>query len=709
MVPLIKLLWLRLVLLSTQQPAHNVNKLRKLNITLSPQWLYGLLILLPLSLNAHGEELSYLDLSQQVMHLQSADESTSIEQAIASSDWIELERNADFGVSEGPNWFKINIPEDVTTRENILFEGGHWLLEDVQFYYVVSGEIVKNYTSGSLNKLSERPLKSRKIIFPLPQLEQGTAKNASVYLRVESKGRTFVPIRIWEQRSFVKYEKAETLYAGFFIGAIFILSVYHLLLFIKTPYSYIIFYAIGAFASAASNVGRWGIGYEYIWPENPISGSVVMYSFSHLAAALLTLFFIQFTSLNTISRKVFNFFVLLTAIHLSLFVLTPIVPLSFIISLADLTVILSTLSLILASIWLLHLKVKAAVFYLLALSPPALVVTIARFMMYSGDSRIYAEYLGSSAVIFIVCALALAIAHRIRDKEEEAAEEISVLNDELEQKVIERTKSLDQSLEDLKHTQQQLIEAEKVASMTSLVSGVAHEINTPLGICITAASNLKDQNATMLQSFNDNKLSRSALSAYLDKTDAALDMIEHGLERSANLVKRFKSLAVDSAHQTHKPIEVFTTIDDTVRAVTLTLAQPPTININCDNSLVVETAPSLLDQLFSQLLHNSIAHAFEDMSSARIEITAMMEGSDLCLTYSDNGKGLSENESENLFDPFKTTARKDGRAGLGTTTIYNIIVYGLKGKIDYHSAPGKGLTYHMQFPVKLLDSLSDAS
>lgn len=654
-----------------------------------------------LSINtANAKEQPFFDLTDAVQHLPFSNNFVSVQQAIDSDEWVHLNGNVDLGFVEGSSWFKIDVPVDISRRNLMILEIANLLLEDVRFYFAVNGEIFKEYQSGSLSKLTDRPIHSRNIAFQLEQIDPSQNAQVTVYLRIESESKIFLPIRVWTQRNYFVYEKAELIYSGIFLGAFLFNALYHFFLFVALRIRYALFYCFALLGVASNNLVNWGFAYEYLWGQQPVSSSIVHLFLLSFTTLVYTLFLLSLGDVANKSKLLNRFFLGFSGFAALLTVVIPFIPLNVSDSILAVHAPITKISLCALAIWLWTTKDDAGFYFLLTFTTIAIGEVISLTLKSAGSISPFLGYINSTSVFVAMGFLAIAIAKNIRKKELQVADEIYKLNDELEQKVRDRTASLKQSLQDLKATQKQLIEAEKSASITSLVRGVAHEINTPIGFCITAASKLHDDTLGMLHAFANNKLSRTNLSDFLNKSDHAMTIIKKGLERSANLVSQFKTLAVDNESLDENPINISKLIDNCVALLEHTEQQVPTINIKCDRTLTVISYPRLIDQLLKNLLSNSITHAFDKPSDGIIEILVELEGHHLKLTYSDNGKGLTDSQQQNLFNAFETTARGEGRAGLGTTVIYNIVSYGLKGEIAFSSSAGHGLTYNIKFPIK---------
>lgn len=276
--------------------------------------------------------------------------------------------------------------------------------------------------------------------------------------------------------------------------------------------------------------------------------------------------------------------------------------------------------------------------------------------------------------------------------------EIKNLNKNLEDKVEVRTLKLKKSLQELSETQNKLIEIEKMASLGRLVSGVAHEINTPIGVCITALSHTSSETDTLRKHFDQEVLSRIELENYLDGQIEANQMIQDNLDRAANLVKSFKSVSVEQSSNLPVKFSLKEAIDvildkyrDEYSRISLTL--------NCDKRLVIISYLDAFTKIIENMLLNSFQHGFENANKGSIEINVSVNGGHLCLNYVDNGKGMNDESVNNIFEPFYTTKRGVGGTGLGMHIVYNLVTQKLKGDITCQSEPTKGISITIRIPT----------
>ena len=282
----------------------------------------------------------------------------------------------------------------------------------------------------------------------------------------------------------------------------------------------------------------------------------------------------------------------------------------------------------------------------------------------------------------------------------EMEKQLRRLNDTLEKQVDERTGTLQKYLKDLEGTQQQLIQSEKMAALGRLVAGVAHEINTPLGISVTAASYLDDKTQRIRNLMKQGELTEEEFTDYMDSTIESCSMILTNLERAAGQIRVFKQVAVDQSDEAIRTILLKEYLQEIVKSLHPELKKKPClIEIDCPEELQVTTYPGTISQIFSNLIMNSLKHGFKNRESGTIHIICFTEDTRLIVKYHDNGQGISEEITEKIFEPFYTTARSEGGTGLGLHIVYNIITQKLKGRISVETQLEGGLSFLMEFPL----------
>ncbi|WP_322407071.1 GAF domain-containing sensor histidine kinase [Idiomarina sp. PL1-037] len=273
-------------------------------------------------------------------------------------------------------------------------------------------------------------------------------------------------------------------------------------------------------------------------------------------------------------------------------------------------------------------------------------------------------------------------------------------NEQLEGMVEERTESLTKALDNFKQAQERLIETEKMAALGKLVAGVAHEVNTPLGVSVTAVTHCEHRLKKLNQSFTDGSISRKHLQTFIDNTFEAYQLLSSNLERAATLIQNFKKTAVDQSSFELVKCQ----LNDYLHALVLSLnpmvkKKKVTITIHCSEDIVLNTYQGALAQIVTNLVSNTNDHAFaEPNENHKIDILTAEEENGVHFSFRDNGKGIDSETIKDIFEPFFTTSRQTGGSGLGLSIVYNLVTRKLKGQISVQSTPGEGTEFSFFLP-----------
>ena len=256
------------------------------------------------------------------------------------------------------------------------------------------------------------------------------------------------------------------------------------------------------------------------------------------------------------------------------------------------------------------------------------------------------------------------------------------------------------SLADLQQAQEQLVESEKMASLGGLVAGIAHEINTPVGIGVTAASSLHERVDQLRAMFDDKTMKRSDLERFLDSVQEGVGILLSNLNRAAQLVHSFKQVAVDQTSDSKRRFKMKEYLDEVLLSLRPRLKKTGhQVSIDCPDDLVVDGHPGSLSQVITNLITNSLIHAYQPEESGHIDIRVRHEGNRVRLVYRDDGKGIPPDHLDKIFEPFFTTRRGEGGSGLGMHVVYNIVKQQMGGRISCDSELGKGTVFTISIPT----------
>ncbi|AQS40117.1 histidine kinase [Shewanella psychrophila] len=311
-------------------------------------------------------------------------------------------------------------------------------------------------------------------------------------------------------------------------------------------------------------------------------------------------------------------------------------------------------------------------------------------------------------VVIIIITMTIGLLVVVNTRLQSAKLELDKLNHELEGKVKARTDALKHSFDEiqttlmtLQLTQSKLVESEKMASLGCLAAGISHELNTPIGICLTSGSYLSDSARLLKEKYAREDLARDDFDEFINTIEQSLCLILSNLSRSSNLVKAFKKLSIQQSSETPRQVNFCNYINEIIFTLKPKLkGSQYIINLDCSEAVEVELVVSVLEEIMTNLIMNSLQHGFENLDRGEVFIHVSEQDDKIRLTYSDSGRGVAEEDFEKIFEPFFTTQRGLGRNGLGLTIVYNLIVHSLQGSISCrHDTQGHTL-FEIELPKK---------
>lgn len=611
-------------------------------------------------------------------------------------------------------WLRLQFNNTNTAAQHWVLEFRNPRITRLQVYPAAAQSPVQQ--AGMQFAAGEQPIAHRFIAVPLEAQAQSAT---TVHLRVELASRTDLSLGVWERQEFQRYQLEDQSRQAAYFGLAIGLLVFNCLLGVALRDRLYIYYA-GFVTGMVTNIAATtGFGRLFLWPH-----SVWWNTYGNLLAGLLASWFLA------------QFLIRL----LNLSVLTP--------------------KAATALLWNQHLQVLAMValvvvgepLYLPILTLPVLSVFVALFVIGNATFRgvqgaglvlvafaalisgtvfniawafgLMPESVWSrngpqigSALEMLLLSLSLADRFARMQKEKLAAERqarqaqgdalhaerarVETLRESerlLESRVQARTQELNSALTHLRQAQEDLIQAEKLSALGAMVAGVSHELNTPIGVVVTAASALHDRSTELHHNFTTGQITKTRAQADLKDIAEASTLIHRSAERAATLVRSFKEVAVDQVSERRRSFDLHQVVEENMLALraSLKLEHWPVHNA-VPPGIVCESFPGPLGQILSNLVINAIRHAFFNRPLGSVVIGARNEAGVVTLWVQDDGCGMDSRTLARVFEPFFTTQLGRGGSGLGLSVSHRIATSLLQGDLRVESHPGQGSTFTLSF------------
>lgn len=260
-------------------------------------------------------------------------------------------------------------------------------------------------------------------------------------------------------------------------------------------------------------------------------------------------------------------------------------------------------------------------------------------------------------------------------------------------------KDLEQAYQQLEVMQEQLIESEKLSALGSLVIGVSHELNTPLGTAYTAITSARLSIDEVLRQLETNSLTKLSLQQESEQLSALIDLIIDNLETLIRTINSFKKISAEQNKDCLCNFHIKRLLQDCTGSFSASLNQQNlSISVEMDHDYEIYGDPNQFSFIFINLINNSLIHAFKNRDSGKISIRASLELHILSIVYQDDGIGMTEDQVNHIYDPFFTSQLGKGGSGLGMNIVYNIVHQGFHGEIHCHSKLGSGSQFIITLP-----------
>ena len=641
--------------------------------------------------------------------------------------------NADIpnlGLSATSVWLKFTITNN-SNNPDLLLDVAYPILDEVEFFAPTDSLSYSSLLTGEIKPFSHRVYNHPDYIFDINIPKN---KSETYYLRVKSAEQLILPISINHPSALWQFLSKEAVLSGLFIGAIIIMFLYNLFVYFSVRDRSYLYYVIYVASVGLTQVGIKGYTFQYLWGSSPGFEVKSIILFACLGAIAAIVFTKGFLSTPVRARR-FNIVLnVIIVLQVTAFVLTLAGQIQIGFQLMQLATTLFVFGLIIVSAIVLIGGYRPARFVLLSWS----VLLIGAVIFTLKDNGIlpyntFTSYSMQGASIIEMALLSFALADRInilkREKEASQAEALSAAKENeriireqnviLEEKVTERTHKLNESLEDLKQTQSQLVESEKMASLGQLTAGIAHEINNPINFVTANINPLKRDLEMVLDAVNvieeiglsdiSAEEKQKKIAAYKEDLDFDYLLVEMN-----HLIKGIHEGASRTA-EIVKGLRIFSRLDeDDLKRADLNEGLESTMIIG--NNLLnpqikvmkeygelplVECYAGKLNQVFLNIISNAayaIEKKFGSSEGGALKLQTYTEGANVIIKIADNGIGMDEETVRKIFEPFFTTKEVGEGTGLGMSIAYNTIKKH-HGQLLVKSEVGKGSEFTMMIPI----------
>jgi len=620
-------------------------------------------------------------IASQFDYLEDPTLALTIEQ-VRGTEWSEKFATAEkikgainFGLTDSAYWLRLSIQNGKDTDIQQMLEVTYPRLYNLDFYRLQRDAVVQTVHTGYSRPFAQRAYPNRNFVFPM-LIPPG---ESVIYLRVESRSSLEVPVSLWSAAGFQKHERADNVMQAAYFGMAAAMLLFNLLLFLSlrsTGYLYYLFFVVSI---TTVQLVTTGIGSAYLWDEFP-SWTTISFGVSGHFTAIWLLLFMRHMLSTPVTAKPWVEKVIWGVIVANM--------VDILVSLIDYQVRLAMFVLFCSACTVLGVSVMGAIkgqrsakiflsaFLVVILSVMGVVMRLAG-VLPSNAWTVNGVQVGS-AIEMVLLAFALADRFHVLRAEKEKAQ-ADVLESErrvietlrtservLEARVLERTAELSATVAQLQQSQLDLIEAEKLASLGSLVAGIAHELNTPIGNALVTATAMDSDSRELVQHVAAGTMKRSSLDAFLRRSTEMSELLVRSCQRAAHLIASFKKVAVDQTSEQQRRFDVQELVADIIATLSPGLKKSAlTLENKVPSSIVCDSYPGPLGQVLGNLVQNAVLHAFGPEASGVLTIEGQVNQTHVTLIITDNGKGMTPDVLKRAFDPFFTTRMGQGGSGLG--------------------------------------------
>jgi hypothetical protein len=700
-------------------------------LSLGSLFVYGDVIITPSSTKIMlGKQISVFSPATEI----------SFSEALKSDKFVLNTRDVpNLGISKSSVWLRFTLINR-SAEKNLLLHIAYPILDEVELFSLQGNGKYTRILMGEVKKFNVRKYKHPDYIFDI-DLQKNQSR--TYYLRIKSTEQLIIPISVNKPTNLWQSLSTENILSGIYLGTVVIMFLYNLFIFFSVRDKSYLFYVIYVASVGFTQIGIKGFTFQYLWPNNPdfeLKSVILFACISGVAALLFTQKFLH-TKQN--AKRSHVVLLVLIALLITAFIATILGHEQFGFQLMQISTTIFAFSILIVSFIVMRNGYPPAKFVFLSwtvLLAGAIVFALKDFGVLPYNTFTSYSMQGASAIEMALLSFGLADRINIlkREKEASQAESLAIAKENeriireqnivLEAMVKERTGELQESnfelnntLDDLKQTQTQLVESEKMASLGQLTAGIAHEINNPINFVTSNVAPLQRDVNILLEaittmenlSYSDGSVAekQQKIEDYKEEIDYdylkieinhLLKGINEGASRTADIVKGlrvFSRLDEDDL----KLANINECMDSTLIITNNLLGGKIKVITNYNELPLVECYPGKLNQVFLNILSNGI-HAIKkrygEEPNGEININTYHDDNNVFISIQDNGIGMNENTIKKIFEPFFTTKDVGEGTGLGMSIAYNTIKKH-NGHITLDSALNVGSKFIIELPRKV--------
>lgn len=620
------------------------------------------------------------------------------------------ERPLGFGTTASAYWLKMRLHNGSARTQELMLELAYARLAHIDFHQQTAGQTYQSVATGSLHPFAQRPYPHHFFVLPVTLDAQA---DKTVYLRVQTANTMNIPALLWARDAFHAYERTDYVTQAGYFGIVIAMAVFNLLLWIALRDVNYLLYVGFVSAMAVTMAALNGMGAEFVWSDSPQWTTWITLIGPSVTLAALLLFTRRMLATAHLVPRIDAALRVLVAVNAVLPIgLLAAFPLF--IKPTFLLIAGSAVLIMAAGVLCALQRQRSAFFFIAAFAVLCLALIASTFRSFGIGPQMAVTTSGiqlGSAIEMLL--LAFALADRFnglrREKEEAQAqaltaqrgmlETLQTSEKQLEARVQARTAELSATVLRLRQTQNELVQAEKLASLGSLVAGVAHELNTPIGNALLTATTLQGRIEQLGAALARGELRRSGMESFVQEGGEMALLVSRSIQRAAQLITSFKQVAVDQTSEQRRRFDLRVLLEDNIAALRPGYKHVPwTIQVDIAPGIGCDSFPGPLGQVCTNMVQNAALHAFGAAVGGTLRISATASENEVELRFADDGVGMDADTLARIFEPFFTTRLGQGGSGLGLSVSLNIASGLLGGSLSAQSQPGQGSCFTLKFP-----------